>query len=65
MFHITFQSKGIHALLFLELQISCALNGVENCIRTLELASNKAIAAIWKNFDPVTYKKRCTYKKVI
>ena len=63
--HPDHQSKGIHALLFLELQISCALNGIENCIRTPELASNRAIAAIWKNFDPVTFKKRCTYKKVI
>lgn len=63
--HPKHQSKGIHALLFLELQISCELNGIENCIRTPELASNKAIAAIWKNFDPVTFKKRCTYKKII
>lgn len=63
--HPNHQNKGIHALLFLELQISCALNGVENCLRTPELASNTAIAAIWKNFDSKVYKKRCTYKKVI
>ncbi len=63
--HPKHQSKGIHALLFLELQISCELNGVENCIRTPELATNTAIAAIWKNFNPVNFKKRCTYKKVI
>jgi len=63
--HPKFQNKGIHALLFLELQISCALNGIKNCIRTPELASNTAIAAIWKNFDSKVYKKRCTYKKVI
>ena len=63
--HPKHQSKGIHALLFLEMQISCELNGVENCIRTPELASNEAIAAIWKNFDPINFKKRCTYKKTI
>jgi hypothetical protein len=60
-----FQNKGVHALIFLDLQISCNENKVENCIRTPELASNTAVAAIWKKFSPVTFKKRCTYKKVI
>ena len=60
-----FQNKGVHALLFLDIQIACANNGVINCIRTPELASNTAIAAIWKNFDPEIIKKRCTYKKTI
>ncbi|MFK5958181.1 MAG: GTP cyclohydrolase [Lutibacter sp.] len=63
--HPKHQGKGIHALLFLELQISCKLNGIENCIRTPELTSNKPIAALWRNFAPETFKKRCTYKKVI
>ncbi len=63
--HPKFQNKGVHALLFLELQIACAKNGVINCIRTPELVSNTAVAAIWKNFDPETFKKRCTYKKSI
>ena len=60
-----FQNKGVHALLFLDVQISCAENGVENCIRTPELASNAAIAAIWKKFNSEIFKKRCTYKKAI
>ena len=63
--HPEHQGQGIHALLFLEFQISCELKGIENCIRTPELASNDAIAALWKDFDPVTFKKRCTFKKVI
>ncbi|PHS53786.1 MAG: GTP cyclohydrolase [Lutibacter sp.] len=63
--HPNHQSKGIHALLFLEFQISCQKNGIEYCFRTPELASNTAIAALWKNFDPVTYKKRSTFKKAI
>ncbi|NOR28642.1 MAG: GTP cyclohydrolase [Lutibacter sp.] len=63
--HPKHQSKGIHALLFLEMQISCELNGIENCIRTPELASNEPIAAIWKNFNSVNFKKRCTFKKAI
>jgi len=61
--HPEFQSKGIHALIFNEYQKTFEKLGIETCIRTPELASNKAIAALWKNFDPVTYKKRCTYKK--
>jgi hypothetical protein len=63
--HPNHQSKGIHALLFLEFQTSCAKNGIEYCFRTPELASNTAIAALWKNFDPATFKKRCTFKKAI
>lgn len=61
--HPEYQGKGIHALIFNEYQKSFEQIGIETCIRTPELASNKAIAAVWKNFDSVTYKKRCTYKK--
>ncbi|WP_111709261.1 GTP cyclohydrolase [Lutibacter citreus] len=61
--HPEYQGKGIHALIFNEYQKSFEKIGIVNCIRTPELASNNAIAAVWKNFDPVTYKKRCTYKK--
>lgn len=63
--HPEFQNKGIHALIFLEYQKSFEKIGIINCIRTPELASNKAIAAVWKNFSPVTYKKRCTFRKDI
>ena len=49
--------------IFNEYQKTFEKLGIETCIRTPELASNKAIAALWKNFEPVTYKKRCTYKK--
>ncbi|MDP3314222.1 GTP cyclohydrolase [Lutibacter sp.] len=63
--HPKFQNKGIHALIFREFHITCERNKIVNCIRTPELATNSAIAAIYKNFDPVTFKKRCTYKKEI
>jgi len=63
--HPEHQNKGIHALLFLEFQKSFEPKGIVNCIRTPELASNEAIAAVWKNFDSKVYKRRCTYKKVI
>ena len=61
--HPDYQNKGIHALIFLEYQKSFEKRGIINCIRTPELASNKAIAAVWKNFNPITHKKRCTFKK--
>ena len=61
--HPKFQNKGIHAVLFHEYKISCAQNNIEDCIRTPELASNAAIAAIWKKFGSETIKTRCTYKK--
>ncbi len=60
-----YQNKGIHALIFLEYQKTFEKLGIVNCIRTPELASNKAIAAVWKNFSPETYKKRCTFRKDI
>lgn len=63
--HPDYQNKGIHALIFNEYQKSFEKRGIINCIRTPELATNTKIAAVWKNFDPVTFKKRCTYKKVI
>jgi len=63
--HPDFQQKGIHAIIFNELTKACQKNNVINCIRTPELTSNKAIAAIWKNFSPVVIKKRCTFKKEI
>lgn len=63
--HPKFQNKGVHSLLFLEFQKSFEPKGIINCIRTPELASNKAIAAVWKNFNSTVYKKRCTYKKNI
>ena len=63
--HPEYQNKVIHALIFLEYQKSFEKIGIVNCIRTPELASNKAIAAVWKNFSPVTYKKRCTFRKDI
>jgi len=63
--HPEYQNKGIHAILFTEFQKSFEKIGVENCIRTPELASNHAIAAVWKNFDSKTYKRRATFRKNI
>ena len=61
--HPDYQKKGIHALIFLEYQISFQKKGILNFIKTPELASNTAIAAVWKNYDQIIHKKRCTYRK--
>ncbi len=61
--HPKYQNKGVTAIIFEEYQKTFAEKNIQTCIRTPELASNIAIANVWKNFDPVIYKKRCTYRK--
>ena len=61
--HPNYQKKGVTALIFEEYYNTFKKKGIENCIRTPELSTNTAIAALWKNFNPEVYKKRCTYKK--
>ena len=63
--HPEYQNKGVTALIFNDFYTTFKKNGIKTCIRTPELADNSAIAAIWKNFNPVTHKKRCTYRKNI
>lgn len=59
------QNKGIHALIFDQYYKTFAKKGILNCIRTPELSDNIAIAQLWKNFQPETFRKRCTFLKVI
>ncbi len=61
--HPDYQNKGINAIMFRDFQIIFKRMGIQNFIRTPELADNKAIAAIWKKFGQVTHKKRCTFTK--
>ena len=61
--HPNYQNKGVTAIIFEEYYHLFKEKGIKDCIRTPELANNKAIAALWKNFDPVIIKKRCTYRK--
>lgn len=60
-----YQNKGVHALIFEQYQKTFEAKGIINCIRTPELEENEAIRKIWEGFDPVTHKRRRTYKKVI
>ena len=61
--HPDYQNKGVTAVIFNEFYHTFKKRGVENCIRTPELEENTAIRQMWKHFNPVTHKRRRTYKK--
>jgi GNAT superfamily N-acetyltransferase len=61
--HPDYQNKGVHAILFKEMHTTFTAKGIQNCIRTPELADNTAIHLLWKNFDPITHCKRKTFRK--
>lgn len=61
--HPEYQNKGLTAIIFMEYYLTFKSKGVQECIRTPELIENTAIHQIWKHFNPVTHKRRKTYKK--
>lgn len=63
--HPDYQNKGVTAVVFEEFHRTFTKKGIEDCIRTPELAENHAIHNIWKHFDPVIYRRRCTYLKAL
>ncbi len=63
--HPEYQNKGVHAIIFSQYQKTFEKKGIVNCIRTPELEDNEAIRKIWENFNPVTHKRRRTYRKNI
>lgn len=60
-----YQKKGVTAIIFEEFYKTCIKKGIEKAIRTPELEENTDIHLLWKNFKPVTNKRRSTYKKNI
>ena len=60
-----YQNKGVIAIIIDDFSSAFDRKGIQNCIRTPELEDNDAIHKMWKNFDPVTHKRRRTYKKLI
>ena len=58
-----YQSKGVTAMIFNEYYKVFKAKGIQNCIRTPELEDNHAIHNMWKHFDPVTFRRRRTYRK--
>lgn len=60
-----YQSKGVTAIIFDEYHKTFSPLGIQKCIRTPELEENHAIHNLWKNFNPIINKKRCTYIKYL
>ena len=63
--HPDYQNRGVHAILFKEMHTTFTEKGIQNCIRTPELADNTAIHLIWKNFEPEVICRRKTYSKML
>ena len=61
--HPDYQNKGVHAIIFKEYHTTFTKKGIQNCIRTPELADNISIQLLWKNFDPVIICRRKTFIK--
>lgn len=57
-----YQNKGVTSIIFSDFTNSFNELGVETIVRTPELEENTAIRKLWKNFDPVTHKRRRTYR---
>jgi ribosomal protein S18 acetylase RimI-like enzyme len=60
-----YQNKGVTAILFEEFYKTFKEKNIELCVRGPELDDNIAIHQLWKNFQPVTNKRRCTFRKNI
>ena len=61
--HPEYQKKGVHSILFSAFHKTFKEKGILECRRTPELANNLAVQNLWRNFNPVLIKKRCTYRK--
>ena len=61
--HPDYQNKGVTAVIFNEFYETFNPKKIEYCYRTPELSDNVAIRQLWKNFDPVIYKRRRTYRR--
>ena len=58
-----YQNKGLTSIIFNEYYKTFTKKKIEMCYRTPELEENTAIQQMWKHFSPVTYRKRCTFRK--
>ncbi len=58
-----YQNKGVTALIFKEMNETFLRNGIKKVETNPELEENKAIQALWTDYDHVQHKRRRTYKK--
>ena len=61
--HPDYQNKAVTAIIFNEYYETFTEKGIINCFRTPELADNAASINLWKHFQPVIHKRRCTFRK--
>ncbi len=60
-----YQSKGVTAVIFNELQQTFNKKGIKEVETNPELVENKAIQAFWKNYQSTLHKRRATFTKKI
>ena len=60
-----YQNKGITALIFKEMNETFLRNGIKTVETNPELEENKAIQALWSEYDHELHKKRRTFKKAL
>lgn len=58
-----YQNKGVAALIFKEMNETFLRNGITKVETNPELIENKAIQALWKDYNHVQHKERKTFKK--
>ncbi len=58
-----YQGKGVTAIIFEEMQNLFNSKGIVNVETNPELAENKAVQQLWKEYDPVQHKERSTFRK--
>ena len=60
-----YQSKGVAALIFKEMNEVFLRNGIVKVETNPELIENKAIQALWKDYKHIQHKERQTFRKTI
>lgn len=60
-----YQGKGVTAIVFSEMFNVFSKYGIKHLETNPELAENKNIQTLWKDYNPVNHKRRKTYKKPI
>jgi len=60
-----YQSRGVTAIIFNEYYNTLKDKGIQSCINTPFLEDNFAMINLWKHFDPVVFRKRRTFIKML
>ncbi|NQY07754.1 MAG: GNAT family N-acetyltransferase [Flavobacteriaceae bacterium] len=60
-----YQGKGVTSIIFLEMAKTFKKFGITNLETNPELEENKAVQALWSDYDPQLHKRRRTYRKNI